>query len=127
MTAASDYMETNVLKWALTTATVTRPTTWYVALFTTATTDAGGGTEVSGGSYARQAVTFSVTGDTASNTGNVLFPVATAAWGTITHVAVYDSLTTGNSLFHGAATSSKVIDTGDAYLINTSNLQVTLA
>lgn len=127
MTAASDYMETQALKWALTTNSVTRPTTWYVALFTSATTDAGGGTEVTGGSYARQAVTFTVTGDTAASAANVLFPTATADWGTITHVAIYDSLTTGNSLFHGAASSSKLIQTGDAYLINSGNLTVTMS
>jgi hypothetical protein len=126
MASASDYLENASLKWALTANAVTRPTTWYVALFTTATTDAGGGTEVTGGSYARQAVTFTVTNNVASNSANVLFPTATASWGTISHVAIYDSLSGGNSLFHGAATSSKLIDTGDAYLVATGNMTVTM-
>lgn len=127
MSAASDYMENLALKWALTTNSATRPTTWYVALFTTATTDAGGGTEVTGGSYARQSATFTVTNDTAATNANVLFPTATADWGTVTHVAIYDSLSGGNLLFHGAASSSKLIQTGDAYLINSGNLTVTMS
>lgn len=126
MAAASDYLETAALNWSLTTSAVTRPTTWYVALFTTATTDAGGGTEVTGGSYARTAVTFSVTGNVASNTGNVLFPTATANWGTVTHVAIYTAASGGSMLYHGAATSSKLIETGDAYLISSGNLSVTM-
>lgn len=127
MAAASDYLETASLKWALTANAVTRPTAWYVALFTTATTDAGGGTEVSGGSYARTAVSFSVTNNVASNSANVLFPTATASWGTVTHVAIYDASTGGNLLFHGAASSSKLIDVGDAYLISASNISVTMS
>lgn len=127
MSAASDYMENAALKWALTTNSVTRPTTWYIALFTTATTDAGGGTEVSGGSYARQSATFTVTNDTAATNANVLFPTATADWGTVTHVAIYDAVSGGNMLFHGAASSSKLIQTGDAYLINSGNMTVTMA
>lgn len=127
MSAASDYMENAALKWALTTNSVTRPTTWYVSLHTTATTDAGGGTEVTGGSYARQSASFTVTLDTAATSANILFPTATADWGTITHVAIWDSLSGGNMLFHGAASSSKLIQTGDAYLINSGNLTVTMA
>jgi len=127
MSAASDYTENLSLTWLLTANAATRPTTWYVSLHTTATTDAGGGTEVTGGSYARQAATFTVTNDTAATSANILFPTATADWGTITHVAIWDSLSSGNMLFHGAASSSKLIQTGDAYLINSGNLTVTMA
>lgn len=127
MSAASDYMENASLKWALTTNSVTRPTTWYVSLHTSATTDAGGGTEVTGGSYARQTAAFTVTSDTAATSANILFPTATADWGTVTHVAVWDAVSGGNMLFHGAASSSKLIQTGDAYLINAGNLTVTMA
>ena len=114
MAAASDYVENLSLKWLLTANAATRPTAWYVALYTSATNDTTGGTEVTGGSYARQAVSFTVTNDVAANTANVLFPTATANWGTITHVAIYDAATAGNRLFHGAASSSKLIETGDA-------------
>jgi hypothetical protein len=127
MAAASNYVENLSLKWLLTAQTATRPTTWFVSLHTADVTDAGTGTEVAGGSYARQSATFTVTNDVAANSANVLFPTASANWGTISHVAIWDASTGGNLLFHGAATSTKVIETGDAYLINAGNLTVTMA
>jgi hypothetical protein len=127
MSAASDYTENLSLTWLLTANAATRPTTWYVGLFTSATTDAGGGTEVTGGSYARQAATFTVTNDTAATNANILYPTCTSDWGTVTHVAIWDSLSGGKMLFHGEASSSKLIQTGDAYLINSGNLTVTMA
>ena len=119
--------ETTVLQWGLTTDSVTRPTTWYVGLFTSDPTDTGAaGTEVSGGSYARVAVTFNVTGDTASNTASVEFPTATANWGTVSHIGIHDALSGGNMLVHGALTSSKAIDSGDVFRIPTGDLDITL-
>lgn len=119
--------ETTVLQWSLTTDSVTRPTTWYVGLFTSDPTDTGAaGTEVSGGSYARVAVTFNVTGDTASNTASVEFPTATANWGTVSHIGVHDAASGGNMLVHGALTSSKAIDSGDVFRIPTGDLDITL-
>jgi len=127
MSAASDYMENASLKWALSTNSVTRPTAWYVALFTSATTDVGGGTECSGGSYARQSVTFTITNDTASNSAQILFPTASSSWGTISYFAIYDASTGGNMLFHGPLSSSKLIDIGDSFLFNIGGLSVTAA
>jgi len=119
--------ETTVLQWGLTTDSVTRPTTWYVGLFTSDPTDTGAaGTEVSGGSYARVAVTFNVTGDTASNTASVEFPTATANWGTVSHIGIHDALSGGNMLVHGALTTSKAIDSGDVFRIPTGDLDITL-
>jgi len=57
MAALSDWSETNVLDWLMGGATPTRPTARYLALYTAAPNDAGGGTEVSTGGYARQALT----------------------------------------------------------------------
>jgi hypothetical protein len=127
MSAASDYAENLALKFLLTSDTATRPTTWYVGLFTTATSDAGGGTEVSGGSYARQPITFSVTTDTATNASTITFPTASASWGSIGWVAIYTLSSGGNSLFHGAVTTAKTIDSGDTFQISASNLSITLA
>ena len=119
--------ETTVLQWSLTTDAVTRPTTWYVGLFTSDPTDTGAaGTEVSGGSYARVAVTFNVTGDTASNTASVEFPTATANRGTVSHIGIHDALSGGNMLVHGALTTSKAIDSGDVFRIPTGDLDITL-
>ena len=123
----SNEFETRVLQWALTTGTPTRPTAWYVGLFTTDPTDAGTGTEVSGGSYARTAVTFTVSGDLATNSGAVEFPEATGTWGTITHIGVYDASTGGNLVVHGALTASKAIASGDIFRIPAGDLDVTLA
>ena len=119
-------LETRVLQWALTAGTPTRPTTWYIGLFTAAPGETGGGTEVSGGSYARQSVAFTVTGDTASNSAAIEWAAATAAWTTVTHIAVFDALTAGNMLTYAALTASKLIDIGDVFRIPSSNLNITL-
>lgn len=127
MSAASNYAETLALTYLLTNGSATRPTAWYVGLFTSDPTDAGSGTEVAGNGYARKAVSFSVSGDTATNSGTVTFDPATGSWGTISHIGIYDSLTTGNLLFHGSVTVSKQIDNGDTFQISTSNLSISLA
>lgn len=123
----SNEFETRVLQWTFTTGSPTRPTAWYVALFTDDPTDAGTGTEVSGGSYARTAVTFTVSGDTASNSGAVEFPEATGSWGTITHIGIYDASTSGNLIAHAALTASKAIASGDILRFPIGELDVTLA
>lgn len=123
----SNTFETRVLQWTFTTGSPTRPTAWYVALFTTDPTDAGTGTEVSGGSYARTAVTFTVSGDTASNSGAVEFPEATGSWGTITHIGIYDASTSGNLIAHAALTASKAIASGDILRFPIGDIDVTLA
>jgi hypothetical protein len=109
--AKSNYAENLVAQWMLTTNSVTRPTAWYVALFTTDPAEAGSGTEVTGGSYARQSVTFSVTNNTASNTGIITFSSMPAA--TVTHFGLYDASTSGNLLYYGALTSSRTTQAGD--------------
>jgi hypothetical protein len=119
-------LETRVLQWALTNGSPTRPTAWYVGLFTAAPGEAGGGTEVSGGSYVRVAVTFTVSGNLATNSAAVEWPTATATWGTITHVAVFDALTSGNMLVYASLTSSKTIASGDVLRIPAGDLDVTL-
>jgi hypothetical protein len=122
----SNTFETTVLKWTLTTDSVTRPTTWYLGLFTSDPTDAGTGTEVSGNGYTRKAVTFSVTGDTATNTAAIEFDAATASWGTVTHVAVFDASTSGNMIVHSALTTSKAVSSGDILRVPAGDLDITL-
>ena len=122
----SNTYETNVLTWVFTGNAVTRPTAWYIGLFTAAPGEAGGGTEVSGGSYAREAATFTVSGDTASNSANIEFTAATASWGTVTHIAVFDASTGGNQIAYASMTASKAIDTGDILRIPAGDLDITL-
>jgi hypothetical protein len=122
----SNIFETTTLTWLLTASSATRPTAWYIGLFTVAPTDSGGGTEVSGVSYVREAVTFTVTGDTASNSAAVEWPVAGGSWGTITDVAIFDAVTAGNMIGYAALTNAKTIATGDVFRIPLGDLDVTL-
>lgn len=125
----SDTFETRVLTWVFTADAATRPTAWYLALFTTDPADDASGTEVStsGTAYARQSATFTVSGDTASNSAAIEFPTATASYGTVTHVGIFDASTAGNLIAHAALTTSKAIDTGDVFRVPAGDLDITLA
>ena len=122
----SDTFETTTLKWLLTADAVTRPTAWYIGLFTVAPSDAGGGTEVSGGSYARKSVAFTVSGNLATNSAAVEFDVATADWGTITSVAVFDAVSGGNMIAYATLTAAKTIANGDVLRIPLNDLDITM-
>lgn len=124
----SNYLENALINATLRNTSYTSPTTVYVGLFTTDPTDAGTGTEVAGGSYARTAVTFGAPSNgVATNNADVTFPTATGNWGTVTHVGIHDASTTGNLLYHSSLTASKTIGTGDIFKITSGNLSVTLA
>jgi len=128
MAEFADFMENKIIDHMLRNQAYTPPSTVYVALFTSATNDAGGGTEVSGGSYARQAVTLSAaSGGASENSADITFPTATADWGTITHVALMDALTGGNMLMHSPLDASKAVNNGDTFKINAGDLDVTVA
>jgi hypothetical protein len=122
----TNTLETRVLQWALTNGSPTRPTAWWVGLFTAAPGEAGGGTEVSGNAYTREAVTFTVSGNLATNDAAIEWPTATGTWGTITHIAVFDAETSGNMLVYATLTSSKTIASGDVLRIPSGDLDVTL-
>jgi len=122
----SNTFETTTLQWLFTTTSVTRPTAWYLALYTVAPSDTGGGTECGGTSYARQSFTMTVSGNTATNGANVEFPVAGSSWGTLVAVGVFDALTSGNLIAYGNLTTSKAIDTGDVFRIPAGDLDITL-
>lgn len=122
----SNYLENKVLDHVFGGTAYTAPTTLYVGLFTSDPGEAGAGTEVSGGSYARQTITFTVTGSQASSSAAVEFPTATASWGTITYAAVYDAVSGGNLLASGALTTSKTIDSGDVFRIPSGDFDIDL-
>lgn len=129
MAGFTNYSEDLVLDWLLTNASATRPTSWYIALYTVAPGETGGGTEVSGGSYARTAATFTVSGTaptTASNSSAVEFPTATGSWGTIVAAGIFDASTSGNLLAFADLTTSKTVDSGDVLRFNTGEIDVTL-
>ena len=124
----SNFLETEILDHVFGAAAYTAPGTMYLALYTSAPGEAGGGTEVSasGTAYARQSVAFTVSGNTASNTGAVEYPTATAAFGTVTHVGVMDASTSGNLMAYAALASSKTISTGDVFRVPAGDLDITL-
>ena len=124
----SNFLETEILDHVFGAAAYTAPGTMYLALYTTAPGEAGGGTEVSasGTAYARQSVAFTVSGNTASNTGAVEYPTATDDFGTVTHVGVMDALTSGNLMAYAALASSKTIATGDVFRVPAGDLDITL-
>ena len=127
MAEFSDYLENKVLNHVLRNTSYTSPTTVYVGLFTSDPTDAGSGTEVSGGSYARQALSVTTaSGGIVTSSADVTFPQATANWGTVSHIGILDALSSGNLLMHTPLTTSKTIDSGDILKINSGNLTVTL-
>ena len=124
----SNTTETLVLNWLLTAGSATRPTAWYLALFTSNPDEDGSGTEVStsGTAYARQSAAFTVSGNTASNSAAIEFPTATASYGTVSHVGVYDASTGGNLIAYAALSTSKAIDTGDVLRVPAGDLDITL-
>ena len=141
MSAMTDIMENKLIDWffraqaigitGASAAAGTGPTTLYVALFTATPSDTGGGTEVSGGSYARVAVTSALTAwagtqaaastvassgtsGTTSNNAAITFPAPTANWGSITSIGIFDATSGGNLLIWGALTTGKTVNNGDA-------------
>jgi len=124
----SNYLETALINGTIRGTTYTAPATVYVGLFTSDPTDAGSGTEVSGGSYARQSASFAAPSNGASVTNaDITFPQATGNWGTVGWIGIFDSLTTGNLMYHTALDASKTIETGDIFKIASGNLSVTLS
>ena len=120
----SNYLENKVLDHILGTTSYTMPTT-YLALYTVAPTDSTSGTEVSGGSYVRKAISFNAaSGGSASNSANIDFSGMPAA--TVVAVAVCDALTSGNILIYGTLTTSRTIQAGDTLRISSGDLVLSI-
>ena len=122
----SNYLETEILDHVFGGAAYTAPATHYLALYTATPGETGGGTEVTGGAYVRKAVAFTTTGNTTSNTAAVEYPTATANYGTVTSVGVFDASTSGNLMAYAALSSSKTIETGDVFRVPAADLDITL-
>jgi hypothetical protein len=141
---ASNYLENFLVDHLFRARTFTKPTALYVALFTAAPSDAGGGTEVTGGAYARvnlapsdtnwAATQGGTTGNSSGTTGQtsnsvaITYPAPTADWGTISHYGIFDAVTAGNLLIWDALTASRTILNGDpAPSFPAGALQVTVS
>jgi hypothetical protein len=128
MAEISNYLENALINATLRNTSYTSPAAVYISLHTADPTDAGSGTEVSGGSYIRQSATFGAPSNGVSTTtADITFPQATANWGTIGWIGIWDAQTTGNLLYHTALDASKAIDNGDIFKIASGSLTVTLA
>ena len=122
----SNYLETKVLEHVFGGTAYTPASTLYLTLYTADPSDTGGGTEVSGGGYARQSVTFTVSGNNASNSAAVEYPTATASYGTVVAVGVFDASSSGNLLAYAGLTTDKAIDTGDVFRIPAGDLDINI-
>ena len=132
MAGFSDYLEDKVLDHVFGGTAYTAPSTLYVALYTVAPDDTGGGTEVTtvGTAYVRQTATFTVSGTsptTASNSAAIEYPTATANYGTVVAVGVLDASSAGNLLAYANLDTSKVVSSGDVFRFDAGDLDITLA
>lgn len=144
MSAMSNFLENALVDQLFRGQSAPTTSTLYVGLLTAAPNDAGGGTEVSGGSYARVAVTSSLanwagtqaaasttassgTGGQTSNNAAITFPTPSASWGTVTHFGIYDASSGGNLLFYGQLTIAKTINEADTVTFPAASLSVTFA
>ena len=138
MSAASDYLEKKLLDHTLRTTAFSQPAGLFLALFTGVTgLETNAPTlevaNTAGNGYVRKAILFDAAtlgAGSTSNTSTVTFdPCAVANWGTITHIAIMDSVTygAGNVLFFGAVTTAKTIEVGDTFQVSATNLSIALA
>jgi hypothetical protein len=127
MAEFSDYLENKVLDHVLRNVSYSSPTTVFVGLYTSNPTDTNSGTEVTGGSYARQSLSVTTaSAGIVTSSADVTFPQCTASWGSVGFIGILDAVTSGNLLMHTALTTAKTIDSGDILKITTGNLTVTL-
>ncbi len=122
----TNFLETEILDHVFAGAAYTAPSTLYLGLFTGAPGEAGGGTELSGSAYVRKPIAFTTSGDTTSNNAAVEFPTATGSWGTVTHVGVFDALTSGNLMVYATLSASKAVASGVVFRVPSGDLDITL-
>lgn len=131
MSSFTDYTENLALTWLFTGSSATRPTAWYVGLFTAAPSDTGGGTEVSGSGYARVAtgtISGSGTATTFTNAAAIEFAAASGGnWGTIGWAGIFTADTSGTLLAWAPLTTAKAINDGDIFRIPANSLTITLS
>ncbi len=121
----SNYLENKLIDHFLGTTAFTIPAAVYVALYTVAPSDAGGGTEVTGGSYARQSAAFTASASGAtSNSANIDFTTMPAV--TVVAIGIHDASTAGNLLLWGTLTTNKTTDAGDTLRIATGDLDISI-
>ena len=128
MAEISDYLEKKILDYVLRNTADWAPTAVYLALHTADPVDAGSGAEVSGGSYARQAIAFDACHATTGVTQNTEIETFTSLpAATVTHIGSWEAAASGNLLFPTAVGSSKTVGSGDTISVAGGAVTVTLA
>lgn len=132
MSAFSDYMENAILNWLLQNTAFPANSVTYLSLYTTAPTDTGGGTEVSGSNYSRVASTglfpvASGASGSVTNSSDIVFPAATGSWGTIAAVGLMSASSGGNLLMWANLTTPQNILSGSVAKFLTGTLTFTVA
>ena len=124
----TNLAEERSLDWLWTNGAATRPTAWYVGLFTTTPTadDGTGGTECSNAGYARQSVTLVRTLQTMNPSAVVTFGPATENWTEVVGFGFWDAVTAGNMLAFEALVTPRTLSNGDSAEFATADLSVTL-
>tara|TARA_B100000886_G_scaffold303110_1_gene233561 strand:- start:7656 stop:8060 length:405 start_codon:yes stop_codon:yes gene_type:complete len=133
MAQASNYLEEKFLTGLLGGTDVTFSGKPYIGLLKSSPSDSGGGTEVTGTNYARVQVGSSGQGSftigstgTATNSSAFTFADAGSAWGTVTHIALYDAATGGNLLLFATLNASANIQNGDIFKVPASGFTITM-
>ncbi len=121
-------LENQILDHVLKVAPLAVDTNLYLALYTVAPTDAGGGTELSGNGYARVVCNSwdPTVGGNSANAIQVLFPEATADWGTVVAFAVWNALSGGTFKMWADLTVNRTILDKDSAKFNIGELIITL-
>lgn len=132
----SNYLANKILNQLCGGTAYTWPTTFYLALFTTRPNpDGTGGVEVSGGSYARLAITANTTNFPTTTTevcangvAQTFSPNPSAGWGAVTSVALMDSAIGGsnNFLIIGDLSSPVTINSGATVTFYPSTLTLSV-
>jgi hypothetical protein len=128
------YQQQRILNRLFGAVAYTEPATLYLGVSSTTINENGtGATEPTGGAYSR----ISVSNNT-STWGNLSVGVgrqnlvpfewasATAPWGTITYVGVYDALTGGNMLYYSELVVPKNIGADDVLRVAVNSIQIRL-
>ncbi len=142
----SNYLAIALLNEVFRNTAYTRPTTLYLALYTSNPTASDTGQEVNGGAYVRKIVTFGVptsenytiyhptTGQqvivskrTIKNSTDIVLPTATADQGLISHIGIRDAATGGNLLYFGSLETPRSILTNDIFKMLIGQVALTLA
>ena len=136
MAGLTDYLEDKIINHVFGSTTWDRPANYYVGLLTATPSDSSAGTEVSGGSYVRMVCAFTITGTgtaQAANTSAITFPTATADWGIVGWVGIYDALSGGNLAAYQnlqksdfSTSTTKTINDGDIFKFNATTIKITL-